>query len=144
MCLCVRERQSCWFVRFTGHCWHWWGGGGPIIFHNERHLRFWVVLLHSPSSTSTGSQLLKIWLQCEPGRRDCRADTSYDCGTCSIKILGVCLFCLFSGSAVALAEQRAWLGLNGEIWRPEGLGLEMDRSEAGQIKGFCFNGINTL
>lgn len=35
--------------------------------------------------------------------------------TRSIKIVCVCLFCLFSGRVVAPAEQRARLGLNGEI-----------------------------
>lgn len=45
--------------------------------------------------------------------------------TGNIKILCVCLFCLFVRRVVAQAEQQAWLVLNGEIWRPEGLGSEM-------------------
>ncbi len=45
--------------------------------------------------------------------------------TADIKILCVFLFCSCIHRAAAEAEQQAWLVLNGEIGRPDGLWLEM-------------------
>lgn len=45
--------------------------------------------------------------------------------TGNIKILCVFLFCLFIRGVAAQPEQQAWLVLNGEIGRPDGLWLEM-------------------
>lgn len=50
------------------------------------------------------------------------------------------MFCLF----ILTAWARAELELNEEFWKAVRIMIRDDGSEAGWIRGFSFNGINTL